>query len=159
MKTCSKCGETLSLTCFTKDSSTRDGRYPSCKECRKKYSSKYREENKDRVLLINRMSRHRNLDSIRRKDLIRNKDPKRKASKNARQRYYLVKHRSLNNMFHTATESIYLDCVWLNKYSEEIYEVDHIVPLKGNNVSGLHVPWTLEIVSRFQNRSKSNKLI
>lgn len=55
-------------------------------------------------------------------------------------------------------KDVYTRCALETKETGIRHEVDHIIPLKGKLVSGLHVHWNLQVITAVDNRNKSNKV-
>jgi len=137
------------------------------KEKKAEKNKKYRAENKEKFAELGRKYRLENKQKIadyRRKHydgeyfkkyLAANRDKinaykaKYQANRRGRQKHGLMQ---LNPAQKAEIEGFYQFCKLFAGH-----EVDHIVPLMGKNVSGLHVPWNLQILTAEQNRSKGNR--
>lgn len=55
--------------------------------------------------------------------------------------------------------AIYKEAVRLTRDTGTSYDVDHVVPLQGQSVCGLHVPWNMQILTHSENARKGNRLV
>jgi 5-methylcytosine-specific restriction endonuclease McrA len=54
--------------------------------------------------------------------------------------------------------AVYAEAKRLTEETGIPHHVDHIIPLQGRDVSGLHVPWNLQVITGSDNSRKGNRL-
>lgn len=151
MKICSRCNIEKHREKFHKNRSSKDGLYSICKACKNVKNKQYKINNLEEERIRNQCWYADNIDHKRqyyKKYYIKNK-----------YRYHLASLRRLNQI-KRATLSDYrqeVDIIYKNR--PKGHHVDHIVPLQGETVCGLHVPWNLQYLTVEANLSKGNKLI
>lgn len=87
-------------------------------------------------------------------------NPEKANARNARRRANKLKRTPpwLTPEQHQQIQEFYTTAQRLTKETGIDHHVDHIFPLNGKTVSGLHVPWNLRVVTATENLSKSNRL-
>ena len=105
---------------------------------------------------------HDNRDAIRIKKVIYRKERSHVIYACCAKRRAAKIQRSVLWADHNKIKNVYFDCRELNLAAKaagcsESFVVDHIIPLQGKLVSGLHVKNNLQIITNSENLSKSNK--
>jgi len=126
-KYCSSCHNLLALNY---DSSVVSSLSNSCKQCRVHSNRKYRNENRSKCNAL---------------------EAKHRAAKLKRTPKWLTKDDLwvIQEAYSLAKER--------EKCTGIKWHVDHVLPLQGNLISGLHVPNNLQVITAYDNLSKSNK--
>ena len=132
-KKCSSCKGVFSLLLsFNKDKARKDGYENKCKSCGKIKNKKWQKENRGLAQAKDRLKEIRKMSG--------NRVP-----------HWLTESDIL------AMKCIYQVAAMRNANSDIRWSVDHIIPLNGKTVSGLHVPSNLQVIPLSENLSKGRK--
>lgn len=176
MKSCTHCNQVKPFEAFYASSTHKSGYTSWCKVCesernkaknqanrdaRLAKAKQWRDANKDKQASLVKAWREQNAERVssmyrdwagRNQDKVNAKWMKRAAGKKSRTPPWLTS-----------------DDLWMIEQAYDIaalrtkmlgieHHVDHIIPLQGKSVSGLHVPWNLQVITARENRMKSNQL-
>lgn len=176
MRTCASCQEVKQVAEFARDKSNKkDGLKYSCRSCvtlkNKAFYEKnkerelnrvkvYRAGNPERISQLRKLSRqadparftaYRKTNSLNNPDAMLARSAKNRASKKGKVPSWLTPddYFLIREAFHLA--------LLRKKMFGFTWHVDHVIPLKGKLVCGLHVPENLQVIPSTANKRKHNK--
>lgn len=166
MKCCNQCKIEKPLDAFYKKKGAKDGLFWWCRDCHKTYvkakyhklaeDEAYRQAERERIRAFHKQNPEK-IKGWNARYLAANK-PKLNAKSKA---YVLSRERR-------TPDWLTQDDLWMLEEAYELaakrtimfgfrWDVDHILPLHGKLVSGLHVPQNVQVIPASVNRSKSNR--
>jgi 5-methylcytosine-specific restriction endonuclease McrA len=175
MKECRVCGDVKPVTEYYKKKTSKDGLMSECKECNSKKTKEYYKDNKEKIKQATKLWKEKNYK--RHRELQKRWENKNKEKTKLRIAAWQKKNRhkvSAKTQRRNAAK-IKATPLWITEEHlwmiEEIYElrdlrseatgiahqVDHIIPLRGKGVCGLHVPWNLQVITAYENKVKGNR--
>lgn len=180
MKYCYSCKTNRPLSDFNKNKRNKDGYATECRDCKRIYLEQYRKLNKEALTEKSRKFKEEHRDEINSKNRKRyylKKDNKlfleRKhlhakkykannkgcVNANTVKRYTAKLHRTplwMTDEELKQIKALYIEASRLTKETGISHHVDHIIPLQGELVSGLHTINNLQILTEKENCSKHN---
>lgn len=140
-----KKGEALTLEQRARTAKWREQNLEKVRAANRKRAAKKRGQQPEKIKLAKKRYAQRN------KAVINAAVARRKAAKLKRTPKWLTEHDKLR------IRCIYSIAAMLTRVNNEPWHVDHIIPLQGDLVSGLHVPSNLQVMRGVENSRKYNK--
>lgn len=172
---CTKCNIDKQQNCFHRDRKSKTGFRTRCKKCVNTQNAEYSNNNKELIRKQNSLYYKKNKQALddrvstwikdnpdKRRIIRRKSRKKNSANINERLAYRRAMKRKATPSWLTEEDRdkiklMYKETKRLTLLTGISFHVDHIIPLKGELVSGLHVPNNLQILPYYENSSKRNK--
>lgn len=156
MRVCSECRENKPLDCFHKSAGRHKGLCNRCIQCAIRVAGEWYRNNKDRKRAYDAARREAkrhlyNQASIRWWKANPEKHRAGVSARRKRVRQNMPKWARPRDM-----KCFYLSAQRVTQCLGIKHEVDHVLPLRGQSVSGLHVPQNLRVVPESINCRKTN---
>lgn len=180
-KYCYKCKENKSVESFGKNKSKKDGLSTECRLCKRQGDKQYYQANADQVKKTVAKYRSENPDKVSQvkkdwyeinKAHVYSKNNAYKKANPEKSFQYQKKYQQTNRGKRTAWLAKYrasklqatptwfekdlVEAVYI-KAKEWGFAVDHVIPLQGSNVCGLHCWLNLQLMDPMLNSSKGNR--
>jgi hypothetical protein len=157
MKHCPECQQKKPIDQFHKSASHPSGYAPRCIPCAKEVAAKWYVQNKDKKRAYDAKRRQEKRELYRAASKrFRDNQP---GKKNADTQFRRAELRKRVPKWANRG-----DCVALYESAARVSQclgsphvVDHVIPLRGKSVSGLHVPGNLRVIPQRMNLLKSNR--